>query len=363
MVTAEELTVAIRSEGVSETQDDLEGVERSMDDTASSAGDSAEELEGFSKRFQGAMSAAVAALAVGAAGLLSQVPVIGESFAGLAAIVSALAFQMDGVLRPVLNPLTDLFFSIADGIFAADGALGSLIGAVTSVVAIVGVLIPVIATVGSVLGTWASVGAGVVAILGTIAGVVGTVIGAIAGLPVALTLAVAAVAAFAVAYLTNFRGVRDSTNEIVGDIVDFVVGGFLSMASDAIRAVADFASDVRAFFTDLASDLSSWASDLASDAYDWGRSLIQRFIAGIQSAIARVRDFLGDLRSIGGRIGIDVPDLGGLGGGGGSSGGGGSGRPRFGDSGGSRGGQTIDGRQITESTGRYRADSGRRRGL
>ena len=362
MVTAEELTVAIRSEGVSETQDDLEGVERSMDDTASSAGDSAEELEGFSKRFQGAMSAAVAALAVGAAGLLSQVPVIGEVFSGLAAIVSALAFQMDGVLRPVLSPLTDLFFSIADGIFAAEGAFGSLLGAVTSVLAILGVLIPVIAKVGSFLGVWVSTGVGVLAILGKIGAAVGALIGIVGGLPIALVAAVAAVAAFAVAYVTNFRGVRDSTNEIVGDIVDFVVGGFLSMTSDAIRAVSDFASDVRALFSDLASDLSAWASDLASDAYGWGRSLIQRFIAGIQSAIARVRDFLGDLRCIGGRFGIDVPDLGGLGGGGGSSGGGGSGRPRFG-SGGSRGGPTIDGRQITESTGRYRADSGRRRGL
>ena len=73
MATAEELIVAITSEGVSETRDDLEGVERSMEDTADSAGNSAEELEGFSQRFQGALSAAVAALAVGSAGLLSQV--------------------------------------------------------------------------------------------------------------------------------------------------------------------------------------------------------------------------------------------------------------------------------------------------
>ena len=362
MVTAEELTVAIRSEGVSETQDDLEGVERSMDDTASSAGDSAEELEGFSKRFQGAMSAAVAALAVGAAGLLSQVPVIGEVFSGLAAIVSALAFQMDGVLRPVLSPLTDLFFSIADGIFAAEGAFGSLLGAVTSVLAILGVLIPVIAKVGSFLGVWVSTGAGVLAILGKIGAAVGALIGIVGGLPIALVGAVAAIAAFAAAYALNLGGVRDTTDAIWDDIKTTVVQGALRLAAQALSAIGDFADDVEGTFTGIASTLSSWASDLASDAYGWGRSLIQRFIAGIQSAIARVRDFLGDLRSIGGRIGIDVPDLGGLGGGGGGSGGGGSGRPRFGGSG-SRGGQTIDGRQITESTGRYRADSGRRRGL
>ena len=43
MVTAEELTVAIRSEGVGETQDDLEGVESAMEDTADSAGNAADE--------------------------------------------------------------------------------------------------------------------------------------------------------------------------------------------------------------------------------------------------------------------------------------------------------------------------------
>jgi len=75
--------IAIKSEGVGETQDKLEGVEQSMDETAESAGDSAEQLEGFSQRFAGAMGAAVAALAVGAAGLLSQVPVLGEAFSGL----------------------------------------------------------------------------------------------------------------------------------------------------------------------------------------------------------------------------------------------------------------------------------------
>ena len=362
MVTAEELTVAIRSEGVNETQDDLEGVERSMDDTASSAGDSAEELEGFSKRFQGAMSAAVAALAVGAAGLLSQVPVIGEVFAGLGAIINAVAFQMDSVLRPVLTPLTNLFFEWANAIIEAEGPLGTLIGILGTVVTALVIGLGALIAFGAAFSALAGAAGTAIGVLTTVGSVIVGLLTTIISLPVLLAAAVAALAAFVVAYLTNWKGTRDKTNEIVGDIVDFVVGGFLSMASDAISAVADFASDVRAFFSDLASDLSAWASDLASDAYDWGRSLIQRFIAGIQSAIARVRDFLGDLRSIGGRIGIDVPDLGGLGGGGGSSGGGGSARPRFG-SGGSRGGQTIDGRQITESTGRYRADSGRRRGL
>ena len=87
MVTAEELVVSITSDGVSETQDDLEGVENTMEDTADSAGDAAEDLEGFSQRFAGAMAAAVAGLSLGIGALASVVPVLGEIFAGLGAIL------------------------------------------------------------------------------------------------------------------------------------------------------------------------------------------------------------------------------------------------------------------------------------
>ena len=109
-------------------------------------------------------------------------------------------------------------------------------------------------------------------------------------------------------------------------------------------------------------------------------------IDGIQSMLGAVREVLTDLPFIG-RIlelvdtlsdAIDASLEGGdvsgtfdfisegvfSGRGGGGSSGGASGRPRFGAGrGASTGGQQIDGRQITESTGRYRADSGRRRGL
>ena len=309
-----------------------------MDETANSAGNSAEELEGFSQRFQGAMSAAVAALAVASGGLLSQVPVIGELMSGLFSIIEAVAFQMDSVLRPVLSPITDQMFDWANAIFEADGALGTLIGVVGSLISIGTVVITTVAAIGSTIGVWASTTAGVVSILGTLVGAVGTVVGAIASLPVALVAAVAAIVAFAAAYALNLGGVRDKTDELLGQIWQF--------------------------FLDLGSDLVDWAGDLASDAFEWGRNLIDSFINGIKAAIGRLRDFLGDLRDIGASVGISVPDLGSLGGGSGGNGGGASSRPRFGAAtGGGSGGSQIDGRQITESTGRYRSGSPNRRGL
>ena len=362
MVTAEELIVSITSDGTQETQDDLEGVERSMENTADSAGDSAEELEGFSQRFQGAMGAAVAALAVGAAGLLSQVPVLGEAFSGLGAIVEALSFQMDSVLRPILSPLTDFFFELSNAIFEADGAMGTLIGVGTSFVSIAAVIITTIATIGSLLGVWASTAAGVIAVLAKLGGVVLTVISLLEPISTIILLIIGALVLLQQAWSNNWFGIRDITADVMSVIRNTIVGGFLDLASRALDALGDFATDTRAALSDVAARFTSWAGDLAGRAFAWGRNLIDRFIAGIRAAIGRLRDLLDGLRDIGATVGVSLPDTSGVGGG--SGGGGASGRPRFGAGGGaSTGGQQIDGRQISESTGRYRSDPGRRRGI
>jgi phage-related minor tail protein len=350
-----------------------------MEETADSAGESADELEGFSEQFSGAMGGAVAALAVGATGLLEQVPVLGELFGGLTAIVEALAFQMDGVLRPVLSPLTELFFKVSGAIFNADGVIGSLIGGVTSIVALLGVAIPAIAKVGALLGVWASTGAGVVSILGSIASVILGVAGTIISLPAILVAALVAIVAFAAAYLTNWRGTRDKTKQFVGEIFDFVVGGFTSFASDALEVVSDFAVDVRDWFLGLVSDIGDFARDLANRAQEWGANLILGFIKGIESftqfvvdAIANVVNALvatvnqaietlpEEVRTTLGLTTlstVEAPDIDFVPNSGGET----AGRPRPSSAVG--GGLTVDGRQLAESTGRYRTDPARRRGV
>ena len=383
MVTAEELTVAIQSEGVAETTQDLEGVERKMENTADAAGDSAAQLEGFSEKFAGAMSAAVTALAVGAAGLLSKVPVLGETFAGLAAIVSAVAFQMDGVLRPVLNPLTNLFFQIADAIFNADGIIGDIIGTFATLVSIAAVIIGTILAVSTQVFGLAATFSGLVSVLGTVIGAITTVAGAIVSLPAVLVAAVAAIVAFAAAYLLNWRGTRDKTNQIIGDIVDFVVGGFNKLADMALSALEDFASWAGSALGDIATQISDWASGLADDAYDWGVALIQSMIDGmvslaesiaqavenvINGMINTINTALDQLpeevtSSVGFSQISEVDFSGNISG---SSGGSSGTAPGFRNppsSVTSSDGAQIDGRQLSESTGRYRSDPGRRRGL
>jgi hypothetical protein len=91
-----------------------------MEDTADTAERQADQLGGFANKIKGAMAAIVAGLAIGAAGVLSQVPVIGEAFAGLKAVFQAFAFQIDKRLRPGLTKINKEFFELANAIFAGD---------------------------------------------------------------------------------------------------------------------------------------------------------------------------------------------------------------------------------------------------
>jgi hypothetical protein len=363
MPTAEELIVAIRSEGVSETQGDLEGVEQSMEETADSAGDAADDLEGFSERFQGAMNAAVAALAIGAAGLLTQVPVLGELFAGLAAIVAALGFQVDQLARSLgAGGLTAAMFELSNAIFEAEGAWGDFIGVVTTVASVAAIAAAAALKFGVTWATVSSAAGTAASALGTVAAVIAGIVGGITAATAALAIAIAAIVAFAAAYLTNWRGTRDKTDAILSDIASIVTSAFNDFVSNSLQKLESWKDTIAAVLTLAGAAFMSWAEGLVSDARAWGTNLIESFIDGIKAALDRLKDWLGDLRDVGAKVGINVPSVGNLGGGGGGGGGGGpTGRPA--PSGGGGGDTFLDGRSVSESTGRYREDPSRRRGL
>jgi len=339
MVTAEELVVAIQSEGVGETREDVEAIGESMEETAEESGDAAEELVGFSEDLAGAASAAVGGIALITGGLLSQVPILQEFAAGLGAIISAIGLQIDQLLRDLgADGLTGALFNAANAVVSAKGALGDLAG-------VFGVILTAASGAAVGLAAWAIKAKGVIGAASALAGAVkgaavtlGSLIAGLSAATVGLAALAAAAVGFVAAYVTNFRGVRDITDKAL---------------AGAKQSLLSFAGD-----------LTEWAGNLASDAFNWGRNLVQGFINGIQSLIGRVRSFLGDLRNIGSNVGISVPSLGGaLGGGGGGGGGGGNvTRSPFGGTGIGRRTQ-LDGRTLTESTGRYRSDPSRRRGL
>jgi len=379
MVTAEELTVAIKSEGVSDTREDVEAVGESMEQTAEESGDAAEELTGFSEDIAGAASAAVAGLALITGGLLSQIPILGEFAAGLGAILSAIGLQVDQLIRDLGGGgLTQVLFDIANGIMNLEGTAADLAG-------VLGVVLTAVTGAAAGLAAWAIKAKGVMGAasalggaLKTVGSVLAGIVGGISATTAALALAVAAVVGFAAAYLTNFRGVRDTTNRIVGQIKKFVVNGFKTFTKNAIKKLKKFGNKIKSKLSSVASTVSDWASGVADDALDWGKNIVQGLINGIESQIGRVKDLINDLRDIADSVDLDLPSLGDIdfpsfgginstspdaSGASGIAGGtpGGRGRPIARTANGQ--GVSLDGRQLSESTGRYRSDPSRRRGL
>ena len=333
MPTAEELTVALRSEGASETQSDLQGVQDQFQETTNTTESAADEMSQFSTEFSGAMQAAVVGLAVAATGLLSQVPVVGEAFAGLAAVVEAVAIQMDEVLRPALSPLADAFYDLSGAIFENDllGTLAGIAGTIVSLAAIAGAVGIGIAKVSAALGSLGITAGTITGILSTVGSAIAGVAAAIASLPAAVVAAIAVLVAALAAYALNIGGFRDKVNQFAADIWTFLKSGF----------------------SDLGESLMEWGRGIASDAYEWGRDLIENMIDGIQSGIDRLRDLLPDLPS----VDFDI------GGGGGTTSGGRTSRASTFASRSNSSVFNIDGRRLDERTGRFGRSSTSRRGV
>jgi hypothetical protein len=258
-VSVEELVVSIREEGLGQTTEGLNEMEQQFDETAQSVEESSGELSDYADKFQGAMGAIVGGLAVAAAGLMSQIPVLGGLMSGVASVVSAVAYQMDKVLRPVLQPVTNGFYKLSSAIFQLDGPLGTLVGVIGTVVAILAVAIPAIAAIGSVLGVFGSTVGGVVSIVGTLV----AALGALVSLP---ALIVAAIALLIAAFAVDFMGIRTKTIEAVKGVIDWL--------------------------GNLASGFGKWAGKIASKAGDLVSGVIDEFAGWGESLLDTLGDFI-----------------------------------------------------------------------
>src|SRR6056297_316049 len=157
MTTIQEIVIKATPEGMDTVVSQTNEMESAVENSTEEMEDQAGAMSDLSEKFQGAMSVAVTGLAVAAGGLLAQVPVLGEAFDGLFATVQAVAFQIDSVLRPVLTPLTNLFLDIADAIYEADGAMGTIIGVAGTVATILGTIVGPALLLASKLGLIGSV--------------------------------------------------------------------------------------------------------------------------------------------------------------------------------------------------------------
>jgi hypothetical protein len=275
-----ELAVQLRGEGIEETNSQLEGTEEQFNETSDTVDEQGQNMEGFASRWQGAMSAIMTGLAVAAGGLLAQVPVIGELMSGLVAVIEAVAFQMDQVLRPVLQPATDLFFGLADAIFGLNGPLGTLIGIMGTVAAAFGLIIGASAAVATATGGAITTFGPLIAILKAIAAAVVAVIGGLTALTAGIIIAAAAI----VAILIIFTDIEDLFIEFISkakqwgiDLMKMFAAGIMTAITAPINAAQEALSGV----------VGAIGFDIRANdrmAQRWGRDVVTEFSAGMETA-------------------------------------------------------------------------------
>jgi len=270
--TISELLVKISPEGVDETTEALGEQSDQFEETADTAEEQSGKLEEFSNRWEGAMGAFVTGLAVAAGGLLSTVPVLGEVFAGMRSIITAVAFSMDSVLRPVLSPLSDAMFQLSNAIFALEGPANTLLGVVSSIAAAFAIAVPVVAAVGAKLGAFASVTAGITSILGSLWGAITTVVGAIVGLVAAIGAAPVLIAAALVA--------------VVAAVILFRKEIFAALSAVATRLI-EWAGRAVQILTKFLGNLRTWVVNVATAFYNAVRRGADRFMAGLRRFVSR----------------------------------------------------------------------------
>jgi hypothetical protein len=340
MADVAEVVVRAVPEGVNETTDELDEMSGKVSESTDEMQEQSEGMSELAESFDGAMSAVVAGLAVATGGLLSQVPVIGESMSGLGAIIDVLALKIDGVLRPVLGRANNILFDLAGTLARTDGIVADFIGVISLLSsAILGAVVAYtgwqIASLGVVAGLKAT-GAAILTVLGYI----GTFVAALVSLPVLLAAAVVGLTLLAF----HFR------HEIGQAVLD------------GIQAIHDFVGQVGPAIDALATRVKTKFDAIIRDAKEWGRSLIRQFIQGIKDMIPNVANVVSGINIAPGVTIGDVTGAAGTAADIALGGGGGGGDGFIGSVASGVGDIFLDGQRVSDNQGRYSKDRLTRRG-
>ena len=336
----QELVVRAVPEGVSDTVDSLDKMNDRVEESTDEMEEQAESMSDLSKEFAGGMTTAAVGLAVAAGSLLTQVPVIGEAFSALGAVVSAIAFQIDNVLRPALVPFIELGLEAADTIYELDGAAGTALGVLGALAVAFSTVVLPAATLASKLGLAVSTKAALIGAGKALIGALATVASALSLPLVAVGLLVAGLALLAWHFreeivdavhtaIDHLGNLTEWFTDAVSDAVDWgadLIGGWIDgITSVGLQDAVDFVTGLADTFTDLVSDAWGWGTDLISEwvqaiqnvslsdaisfigriketitdmidnAVEWGSDLVSGLISGIRSKVSDLSDTMSDV--------------------------------------------------------------------
>jgi phage-related protein len=296
MADVEELVVRARPAGIDETTQGLEEMEGRFEETAAGMEETTGLFADLQNRWTGAFGALTAGLAIATAGLLSQVPVIGEVVSGLTAVVESLANRLDQVLRPVLEPISALFFNVADAIMSVEGPLGDLLDAALVFATTSGTIVAAITAVSTAMGL---LSAATLPISGTVLALVAAFAALVAiwttdflGIRTAVMAVIDGVVSAVEGLLDDVEPIINSVISALGDLTAWTLGsieGALNTLSDLLGGAADIAGDVWDFLTDI----GAWALGGIETALNTLDSLLQDPLGTIEGILAGLADLAG----------------------------------------------------------------------
>lgn len=214
------------------------------------------------------------------------------------------ALSIGQILMPMILPVVESLANFAKSLQEVDQT-------VLQAIVTIGLLVAAIGPVLTVLGSLISSATTIYTTVSTIMPIISGITVALGGITIPITTIIAAVAALAVAWATNFGGIRDATNEIMSEIVsviqfvlDFIkslwendfagIQTITQMAWDAIQEIVSLALDVivnvvKAFSALLQGDWQGlWdaVKNIAQSAWDLICSLVGNAIGLVISLIA-----------------------------------------------------------------------------
>lgn len=202
------LEILVKATGMDKVLDKLEKGAGKVVQHQKKINDYTKNLQTFIKQFGGAMEVILAGVGGAISMLLVQVPVFQQLFGTLEVLIAMLAYMLDEVLRPIIQPLIDGIMKFADTISTWPPWLKEIIGwtiltaAVLTILA--GVTIALIALFASGIGEAAAV-----------------VLLVFIALFAAVIIIVAAIVLLREAWKNNWLGIRDITKAVVDFIVDY----------------------------------------------------------------------------------------------------------------------------------------------
>ena len=292
MTDVHELVVRAKSEGIEEVTEDLEEQQDAFEETADTADAQAGNMETFMEQMQGAMSVVVAALGVATAGLLSRVPIIGQTMELLFGFIEILAFKLDEELRPALTGLNEDLAETQAEAAEAEGFFESLETTVEGVTqAFEDAQVDVLATqLEDLFGI--EVPDGFLDIhLGMLfldpSRVFGGVREQLFSMMDTFSISKGDLAAWVADVLQTFVRWRETLAEIVTDLVEDFIDRLIEWAEWALGIIDGFRVDVR----------EAWEG-LKDDAREAGRAIIQRLVDGLRSKLDRLRGIANQIADI-----------------------------------------------------------------